>query len=93
MTSAPRERGRDYPRTEMMILQRWQDRRKALKKDEICQFGDKPEENLGHQSRHHADGNGERHQHKHSRIGAKIPQERGGLSRFLRFVCRPRFTH
>ena len=74
MTRAPTTGASDDPRSEMMMLERFQLRRKALKKDRVANDRDEPKKSFGHQRTEDPERKSESNKQKHSRIRAEIAQ-------------------
>ncbi len=86
-----RDRRRDHPRSEMMILQVGENGGKALEENDIGQLRNKPEKHLRHDRADRANRDGQPNQDQHSAVGSKIPQERM-VGRFLRLHFLSRST-
>lgn len=66
----------DYPHTEVMMSERNQLRRKALKKDEVRDDRDNPEERLRHARADYAGRQRQCDENEHSHVGPEIAQQR-----------------
>ena len=62
----------DDPHSEMVMFERAEHRRESLEKDDIGNFGDEPQQRLGHEGADHPNRQSQANENKQARVSAEI---------------------